>query len=161
MPATNPPTQDVAYRYTLTRLIQLDFDQVSKGVVVFVMLNPSTADDQKDDPTIRRCKGFARTWGYSTLRVVNLFAARATKPADLETMPDPVGPGNDEVLVAETAIADLVVAAWGTHGGFRGRADEVLRRMDRVQWWCLGVTKNGYPRHPLYVAADKKLEVYR
>ena len=118
---------------------------------MFVMLNPSTADAWRDDPTIARCKGFAERWGYARLEVVNLFALRATHPADLKRLArthDVIGPRNDAVLRRACRRADRVVAAWGAHGDLLGRADEVRAMLPHVPWQCLGTTKDGHPRHP-------------
>lgn len=131
---------------------------------LFIMLNPSTADAELDDPTIRRCIGFARRFGCSGVDVVNLYAWRATKPADLWTADDPVGPKNDEWLTRAFRAARLldapVVAAWGAHAR-PGRVAEVLSLpyADRLQ--ALGVTKAGAPRHPLYLRADADLTPWR
>src|SRR5581483_9586135 len=97
------------YRYSLARFFG------DGGVVNFIMLNPSTADAETDDPTIRRCLGFAKAWGYGTLVVTNLFAYRATDPAELAKAGDPVGPDNDTRLWSEAQLSDLVVCAWGNH----------------------------------------------
>jgi hypothetical protein len=122
-------------------------------VVCFVMLNPSTADAAVDDPTIRRCMGFARAWGYSVLTVLNLFALRATDPAELRTAVDPVGPfGN--VHLGAGKLADLVIAAWGANVPF-GRDRTAVRLLTGKPLFCLGTTKAGHPRHPLYVRADQ------
>lgn len=137
------------YRYRLERSWA-----ASKPFAAFVMLNPSTADATDDDPTIRRCIGFARTWGHGGLVVVNLYAYRATNPAELRGVADPVGPDNDEHL--RTAFAQAaqvggpVVAAWGTKAG-PDRVRKVAAMAERFV--ALRVTKNGHPGHPLYVPA--------
>jgi hypothetical protein len=120
--------------------------------VLFVMLNPSTADAQNDDPTIRRCVGFARAWGFGSLVVGNLFAFRPTSPAALQRAVDPVGPGNDEWLVRLNDESSLTVAAWGNHGRLLGRSAAVSRLLPDVR--ILGRTKAGEPRHPLYVQGN-------
>ncbi|MAF09284.1 hypothetical protein CMK11_02435 [Candidatus Poribacteria bacterium] len=136
-----------AYRYRLGRS-----RSDGAGVVTFVMLNPSTADAQVNDPTIRRCIGFAWDWGYRDLIVVNLFAYRATTPRELRRASDPVGPANDEHVVAAAREADVVVAAWGVHGAMLGRDREVIGLLaGHASLQCLGVTKGGHPRHPLYM----------
>ena len=120
------------------------------------MLNPSTGDAHRDDPTIRRCMGFARAWGCGILEVVNLFSWRATRQGELRTVSDPVGPENDRHLRAVAATADLVVCAWGGWGGSRERAAAVLNLLRQTTpgpLWCLGVTRGGQPRHPLHVPA--------
>lgn len=152
-----------SYRYWLSRV----WDD-SKPSVCFVMLNPSTADASQDDPTIRRCLGFAKLWGGGALHVVNLFALRATNPGDLRRHPDPVGPFNDAAILTITASVPgvggsaerlAVVAAWGAHGGYRGRDGAVLAKLrDKgIRTHCLGRTAAGQPRHPLYVRADQPL----
>jgi len=127
--------------------------------VVMVGLNPSTADAHRDDPTIRRCMGFARSWGCRRLEVVNLFAWRATRPAALRQAPEPVGPDNDRVLENLAGSADLLVACWGVHGGWQGRGQAVIDGLGGT-WQCLGRTRDGHPRHPLYLRADTPLEPY-
>ena len=136
------------YRYTLRR----QWDN-SKPYVMFVMLNPSTADAVQDDPTVRRCIGFAQTWGYGGLLVGNIFALRSTNPNALYGLIDPVGPDNDAALEALHSEAALTVAAWGVHGKIYGRGASVLQLLASPVY-CLGTTKEGYPRHPLYIAGD-------
>lgn len=129
----------------------------SKGVVMFVGLNPSTADETKDDPTIRRCIGYAKDWGYGALWMLNIFAFRATAPADMKRAgEDAIGPRNNEYLVQAGHQANLVVAAWGAHGGFLGRQARVLRMLQQAQVHvdALGVTAGGFPKHPLYLRKD-------
>ena len=145
------------YRYTLRR--QWD---ASKPYVLFVMLNPSTADATQNDPTIRRCIGFAKRWGYGGLLVGNIFALRSTDPRRLYLVRDPVGPDNDVALVNLHHEASFTVAAWGVHGKFNGRGDRVLQLLVGLAYpgklggpvYCLGITKEGYPRHPLYITSD-------
>lgn len=120
-------------------------------------LNPSTADAARDDPTIRRCIGLARRWGFGGITVVNLFAFRATKPADLKTAFDPVGPRNDSTI-RKVIHGVPVIAAWGTHGGFGGRDRAVLKLLcGHPRVFTMGLTKQGHPRHPLYVRYDTLL----
>ena len=123
------------------------------GTVVFVGLNPSTADESTDDPTTRRCVGFARDWGFVRLELVNVFAYAATEPADLGSAPDPVGAGNREAVSTALRRADLVVCAWG-NDGLGPHADAVLELVARP--YCLGSTLRGAPRHPLYVRATTR-----
>lgn len=142
-------SDDGVYRYTLTR----NWDP-SLPVVVWVMLNPSTADADTDDRTIGRCIRFARDWGYGGIVVVNLYAFRATKPEKMLAAPDPVGPANDatlaQVLAAASRTDSPVVAAWGVNGDpARVAAVLTLPHADRLM--CVGTTKDGHPRHPLYV----------
>lgn len=143
-----------AYRYLLTR-------EWGEGpVAVFVGLNPSTADENVDDPTIRREIRFAREWGFDGLWKLNLFGFRATDPAEMKRQRAPVGSENDFHLcgVCTDPRAGVVVAAWGTHGNHQSRAWIVRRKLlPGVAWMCLGKTKGGAPRHPLYVRADQPL----
>jgi hypothetical protein len=136
-----------AYRYVLWRR----WDAFRPGVT-FVMLNPSTADADRDDPTIRRCLGFARAWGFGGLLVVNLFALRAASPRTLRTAPDPIGPRNDGFLARAARDAHTLIVAWGDGGVLGGRGEAVLRRLPQIPF-CLGTTRAGQPRHPLYLPA--------
>lgn len=119
--------------------------------MLWIMLNPSTADATTDDPTIRRCTAFSKAWGYGGLTVVNLYAARTSCPARLRGLPDPVGPRNDAVLQALARRSGFVMVAWGAHPLATARASTVLPLLISPQ--CLGVTRDGHPRHPLYVRA--------
>jgi hypothetical protein len=125
---------------------------------MFVMLNPSTADASEDDPTIRRCIGFARSWGFARLVVANLYAFRATDPRELWVADEPVGPENDRWLWELSYDAHEVIAAWGAtrHPGGQERVREVLMALgsphDSTR--CLGQTKELHPRHPLYLKRD-------
>lgn len=141
------------YRYLLVRRWQPGLP-----LVVFIGLNPSTADDVCNDPTIRRCMSFARSWGYGGVGMINLFAFRATQPSDMKRAVDPVGPANDAWIRCVTHDAYVVVAAWGTQGGFRARCCEVAGWVENL--YCLGLTKAGYPRHPLFVRRDCTLLRY-
>lgn len=120
--------------------------------VCWIMLNPSTADGSKDDPTIRRCIGFAKDWGYAGIVVVNLFAFRATNPQELREVSDPVGPENDNTIIEVAKSSQLVVAAWGVWGDILGREKRVVEMLRNrgVRLMCLCETKGGHPRHPLY-----------
>jgi hypothetical protein len=136
------------YRYALTRKCA----PLGHGTVVFVGLNPSTADHERDDATIRRCRGFARHWGFAELAMVNLYAYRSTDPRQLRKMTDPIGPENDHTIASFCAAANLVVVAWGAAATDK-RASEVLG-LPISDPHCLGQTKTGAPRHPLYVKKD-------
>jgi hypothetical protein len=144
------------YRYTLER--QWD---AARPLVLFVMLNPSTADAELDDPTIRRCTGFARSWGYGGLLVGNLFAFRVTDPRELwqRVSFEAIGAHNDLWLARLTARADYVVAAWGAQARAAGRARQVTQLLD-VPMHALALTQTGEPRHPLYVRGDARPVVY-
>lgn len=143
------------YRYKLYRHGDL---AAEKPAAVFVMLNPSTADADLDDPTIRRCRGFAKLWGCNGIIVVNLYALRATNPADLWNHVDPVGPENDAVLRSVASGNVDIICAWGANAR-RDRVIDVIEILARNgnRLWCLGTTKDGHPRHPLYVRADQPL----
>jgi hypothetical protein len=141
------------YRYSLTR----SWDP-ALPTILFVGLNPSTADSSRDDPTVRRCIGFAREWGYGTMTLANLFALRSTDPAQLWTARDPIGPDNDEWVRSLADSAAMVVVAWGAHGGLLDRDRHVLAMLSSVH--CLGRTQAGQPRHPLYLSKHTPLEVY-
>jgi hypothetical protein len=119
---------------------------------MFVGLNPSTADETADDPTIRRCIAYARAWGYGALCMANLFAYRSTQPADMLAQDDPVGPENDGYLRRLAAEAGVVVAAWGTHGTHGGRHRAVRAMLPGLHY--LRLTKDGHPGHPLYLPAS-------
>jgi hypothetical protein len=142
------------YRYALLRGWERQ-----KGYAMFIGLNPSTADETVDDPTIRRCMGFARAWGYGALCMVNLFAYRATQPADMLAQADPVGPLNDVYLTHLAASADVVVAAWGNHGQHLER-DQRVRGLLGQQLHYLRLTKDGHPGHPLYLPATLRPVVW-
>lgn len=125
---------------------------------LFVLANPSTADEQIDDPTMRRCRGFAKAWGYDAFEVVNIFAFRSTDPHGLDDVADRVGPDNDWHIQDAATRASLIVAAWGVGTGapwFAERA-AVVRGMLRGAC-CLGFTASGQPKHPLYIAARTSL----
>jgi hypothetical protein len=136
-----------AYRYLLWR----EWDDHARRIGV-VMLNPSRADSVVNDPTIRRCLGFARTWGYGGLEVMNLFAYRSSNPIALTQVVDPVGVENDEYLVALTERVDDILLAWGNWGRLSDRNRSVLQLFsNRTDLYCLGKTKSGQPCHPLYL----------
>lgn len=142
------------YRYRLSRTWD-----IGKPTVAFLMLNPSTADASEDDPTIRRCLGFAKGWGYGSLVVANLFALRTPDPSNIRDHPDPVGPENDEQLRDVCKRAETVIAAWGANGSFNGRALEVAQCL-QSDLFALGTTKGGHPVHPLYQPSDAKPELW-
>jgi hypothetical protein len=120
------------------------------------LLNPSTADEHRDDPTIARCHGLARKLGYPGLIVWNLFALRATDPAALRKSADPVGPQNDAAIDLALSLCPRTVLAWGNHGALGGRGAEVLAHCEvsGTRLGSLGMTLRGEPRHPLYLPGD-------
>lgn len=137
------------YRYLLER----DWGG-RDGPLLYILLNPSTATEAENDPTVERCERRARALGYGGFAVANLFAWRATRPADLRRAADPVGPANDAVLTEATAAATAVLCGWGAHGVLLGRGAGVAARLRAagVALAHLGLTRGGHPRHPLYVA---------
>ncbi len=141
---------DRVYRYTLDRRVG-----ASTRRIAWVMLNPSTADETLDDPTIRRCMGFSAFWGFGQMRVVNLFALRATRPAVLRQHPSPVGPNNDAAILEAARWADMVLVAWGALGTHRGQGARALRLLWCFNSHCLAVTQRSrQPVHPLYQRGD-------
>ena len=145
---------DGLYRYSLWRLWD-----TSKPAVLFIGLNPSTADATDDDPTIRRCLGFARSWGFGSLYMGNLFAFRATDPMALYEAADPVGPDNDKWLLELSANCQKAVFAWGAKGQLLGRDKTLASAFPEA--YCIRRTKEGHPSHPLYLKADLRLMRYK
>ena len=145
------------YRYSLTRLFvagaKLD------RCVAFVGLNPSTADEQADDPTIRRCVRFAKSWNYQGMVMLNLFGWRSTDPSVLKSISDPVGPSNDAAILDIAAAVDRVVLCWGNHGTLHDRGKLVRAMLGRVRTpkYAFKLTAAGEPIHPLYQRADTEI----
>lgn len=141
------------YRYQLWRI----WDE-SKPLAVFIMLNPSMADENEDDPTIRRCMNYARSWGFGGIKVVNLFAYRATNPKELAKVADPVGPENHlNIISAISKCTGIVVAAWGANASRIVQDNKIIDLLKfRGHIYCLDLTKDGHPKHPLYLKADLK-----
>ena len=136
------------YRYLLTREWQPGAHRA-----LFVMLNPSTATEFQNDPTVERCERRARALGFGAFRVVNIFAYRATDPKVMRSTEDPIGAGNDAAIIESLEWADQVICAWGGHGAFLGRArfvEQLLRSVDKPLFH-LGLTRDGQPKHPLYI----------
>lgn len=145
------------YRYMLRRT----WDHSNPRSLI-VMLNPSTADAEVDDATIRSCIRLSKIAGYGSFEVVNLFAFRATEPTDMQRAADPVGPANNDAIEGALGRCDLVVCAWGAYPGAieRGRAVRSLIRCRRPAVFCWGTTKNGAPKHPLYIKSGTPIEVF-
>jgi hypothetical protein len=137
------------YRYTLTRMWN-----PNKEYACFVGLNPSTADEVNNDPTVRRCINYAKDWGYGGFVMLNIFAWRSTDPKPLYNLDDPVGNLNDYYLQLVSKYAGLTVAAWGTHGKLKDRGNDVLNLLTNP--YCLKITKHGFPSHPLYLKKNLK-----
>ena len=146
-----------AYRYTLTREWQPDGRKA-----LFVMLNPSTATEVQNDPTVERCERRARTLGFGAFRVTNIFAYRATDPKVMRAQADPVGPGNDQAIAEGAAWADQIICGWGSHGAHlaRGAAVADLLRATRLPLYHLGLTLAGAPKHPLYIGYATQPELW-
>ena len=128
---------------------------VGRGTVCFVMLNPSTADGNIDDRTVRRCVSYGQSWGYQRLTVVNLFGWRSTDPSELYRVSDPVGSENDKWIIQSATTADLLVCAWGIRGQIKDQSLKVLDRLVAagVVPFVLALTDGGFPAHPLYLPA--------
>ena len=137
------------YRYALTRVWD-----TAGGTALFVMLNPSTATEVQNDPTVERCERRARALGFGGFRVTNIFAWRDTDPRAMRRAADPVGPENDAAILDGAHWADRIICAWGTHGAHlgRGAAVEALLRGTGRPLHHLGLSKDGHPKHPLYIA---------
>ena len=138
------------YRYSLSRI----WDK-KKKCVLFIGLNPSTADEEADDPTVRRCFNYAKKWGYGGFIMVNLFAYRTTFPSNLKKVKYPVGKDNDKYIMTLSKKADITVAAWGNNGILYSRDKKILSLLPNLM--CLKVNKSGQPAHPLYLKKDLKL----
>ena len=141
------------YRYALSRTWN-----GKKKTILFIGLNPSTADEKIDDPTIRRCINYAQNWGYGSLLMVNLFAYRATMPSELKNVKNPIGNDNDLHIIELSKKADIAVAAWGNEGTLLNRDKEVKKILPNLM--CLKINKSGQPSHPLYQKKDLKLIKY-
>jgi hypothetical protein len=141
------------YRYSLWRTWSL-----YQPHIVYVLLNPSTADEHRNDPTLRRCIEFARAWQFGSVEVVNLFAYRAPNANELLKIYDPVGVENNYYLTQAIEQCSTVVVGWGTNGTLFGRDRQVLSMLSVMkEVYCLGATRDGHPRHPLYVKGETTL----
>lgn len=142
-----------AYRYLLTRV----WNPAGRRAL-FVMLNPSTATEVQNDPTVERCERRARALGFGAFRVTNIFAFRARDPRVMKAAADPVGPANDAAIAESAGWADAIVCAWGTHGAHLGRGAAVARLLagQGRPLTVLGLTRGGHPQHPLYIAYDRQ-----
>ena len=148
-----------AYRYVLWRCWDPDLP-----CVVFIMLNPSNADAETDDPTIRRCRSFAQSWGFGSIRIVNLYAYRSPNPRDLVPLSQAVrtGPLNDSYIKRVCAMDNaMIVAAWGAHQIAVSRVADVSMLIGNRPIYCLGENKNGTPKHPLYCRSGLSPQLLR
>jgi hypothetical protein len=151
-------SKDRRYRYVLTHdwrdfsdcphLIPID----DRKSITWIGLNPSTADENQLDPTLRRVKGFSQAWGFNTFHMVNLFAYRATDPGDMKEAVDPVGPENDHWIYDSCSNSELTIVCWGSHGGFKNRSKDVMEHLSGMKLRCMGFTKEKHPKHPLYLS---------
>ncbi|HBC85953.1 MAG TPA: hypothetical protein DCZ94_03260 [Lentisphaeria bacterium] len=148
---------DRKYRYVLKHRWD---DLMPEKACMWIGLNPSTADEQQLDPTLRRIRGFCITHEFNCFYMLNIFAFRATDPKIMKKESDPTGPENDRWLKEISDKCTLVVACWGTHGKHIGRSDAVIKLFSSHDktLHCLGKTKEGYPVHPLYIPADAELK---
>jgi len=143
-----------SYRYLLWRTWD-----VSRPRALWILLNPSMADEQLDDRTLRRCKTFSASWQFGGLEIVNLFALRTPYPRDLYQAANPVGEENEQYIIAAVRRATCIILAWGAHGSYRERdraALALIKAHTALAPCCLGVTRSGSPRHPLYIARNKQ-----
>lgn len=141
------------YRYSLEMVWDGDLE-----VLTFIMLNPSTATEEKNDPTVEGCERRARKWGYGGCCILNLFAYRATDPQDMKQQDDPVGEDNDRFLMLAGNHGHNIICAWGNHGSYLDRSSIVLGnlRKQRKRLFYLELNKSGEPKHPLYVSRSVK-----
>ena len=146
------------YRYMLTRV----WNEQGRRAL-FVMLNPSTATEVQNDPTVERCERRARALGFGAFRVVNIFAWRDTDPKAMKAAANPVGPGNDAAIAQSAVWADMILCAWGTHGAHLGRGAAVVSLLSGLgrQLHHLGLAQAGEPKHPLYIRYDQLPEPWR
>ena len=141
-------SEDCRYRYWLRRCVcEVD----NSRYLLFIMLNPSTADATKNDRTIRKCIGFAQRWEFGVLEVVNLFALRATDPYELRPEPEPIGPINDAEIEAAARRANKIVCAWGNDGAYLNRSTALRELLSSYRLHYLKFNNIGEPRHPLYI----------
>lgn len=150
-------SEDRVYRYALWR----DWNPLLKKRIAWIGLNPSTADEVKNDPTVRRCILFSQRWGFDQMVMLNIFALRSTNPGKLFDVADPVGEENDQVIEDEVKSAEKVVCAWGVHGRLNGRGRQVIEMLSGSRFkghvFCLGQNKDGSPKHPLYLKSNTVL----
>ena len=157
-------SDDLVHRYFLKRIWKTPGD-----IVAFIGLNPSTADEEKNDPTVARCIGYAKRWGFGGMYMLNIFAYRSTDPKMLRKIEDPVGPLNDHYIICTIRLTDMVVACWGNHGQYMGRGEQVIDILEHIQSipnvkipiMCFKITKNGQPFHPLYLKKNQPLIDFR
>lgn len=145
------------YRYTLEHVIDPLMHASQPRPIMWIGLNPSTADENQLDPTLRRIRAFSQGWGFTAFVMTNLFAFRATDPRDMKREPSPVGPANDVLLELTADRCGMIVAAWGAHGYHMDRDVEVMKLIGVGRMSCLALTKAGAPKHPLYIDGNTAL----
>jgi hypothetical protein len=150
---------DRRHRYTLIHRWDDLLTPAGPGIA-WICLNPSTADENQLDPTLRRIRGFSPAWGDTHFIMLNAFAYRATDPADMKAAADPVGPDNDHWIAHWAGQVDRVMLGWGEHGAHLGRHERVLALLDPAKAWCLACNASGQPKHPLYVAQRSRPRRY-
>lgn len=144
------------YRYSLSRTWDTNLEKI-----IFILLNPSTADAYVDDNTVKKCIKFAETWKFGSLEIVNLFAYRATDPRVLITVDEPIGKENDRYILESVKNANKIVVGWGNKCCFSSRDIDVLNLLSNYKLYCLDINKTGKPKHPLYVAENKELKIFK
>ena len=127
--------------------------------VLFIGLNPSTADEVNDDPTIRRCMRYSYDWGYGGYIMGNIFGYRSTDPRNLKIAKDPIGNKNNYWLKKMHKEASITIGAWGNHGEILNRGNEVAQMIDKI--YCLKITKLNHPSHPLYLPSKLKPKIFK
>ena len=147
-------SKDRVYRYALWRTWDTSLPKL-----LFIGLNPSTADETNDDPTMRRCIRFAKDWDYGGFIMGNIFAYRSTDPKKLNEIKEPIGKRNNYWLTRLHEEANMTIAAWGNHGKYLKRGNEVVILLDKL--YCLKITKEGFPSHPLYLSSKLKPIKYK
>lgn len=157
-PSTAVYSDCETYRYSLTRVWDPDGRRV-----MFVMLNPSTATEVQNDPTIERCERRARALGFGGFMATNIFACRVTDPRRMRQLEAPEGPDNMAAILEGMEWADTVICAWGTHGAHRGQGARVAAalRSSGEPLYHLGLSKAGHPKHPLYIAYSQQPELWK
>ena len=143
------------YRYVLKRVWD-----TSKPKIAFIGLNPSTASEELDDPTVRKCINIARRDGFGEMVMLNAYAYRSTDPTGLEIYPNPQGELNDDYIFRECKTSSKIVIAWGSHVSDE-RHNELLQLLEPINLWCFAKNKDGKPKHPLYVPLNSQLILYR
>lgn len=143
------------FRYVLTRVWDTNLPRL-----LFVLINPATADEKKEDRTSKRVIGFAKRWGFGSVVIVNLFAIRSPYPVDIEKADAPIGPDNDKHILEQAQVADKIVCGWGRYGSHKGRDKSVLALLSGFELFALKITKEGHPWHPLYIPYSQELVKY-